>query len=71
MNGFRKLFVVSAVAFIALGVALAAAIIFGIWYGFEDEIIAKCTATLVVLFCSSGVLHGIAKGMCDKPKDDV
>jgi hypothetical protein len=71
MNGFRKLFVISAVVFIVLGVALAAVFIVGIWSGFDREIVAKCLATLGVLFLLAGFLLVVAQSMCEKPKDKV
>ena len=69
MNDFRKLLALSAIGCIALGVALAGAIILGIWTGFENELFSKCIGTLVVLFVLCGLLHSVAKGMCEKPKD--
>jgi hypothetical protein len=69
MNGFRRLFALSAVVFVGLGIALAAAVIVGIWWDFENPVLWKCTGTIFVLFFLSGVLHVVAKGMCEKPKD--
>jgi hypothetical protein len=69
MNGFRKLFAISAVAFIALGILLAVALIVGIWTSFNNESVGKSIGTLVVLFLLAGGLHGVARGMCEKPKD--
>jgi hypothetical protein len=69
MKEFRKLFAISAVIFIGLGVALAGAIIVGIWSDFESPVIGKSIGTIFVLFFLSGVLHVVAKGMCEEPKD--
>lgn len=71
MNGFRRLFAVSAVVFVGLGIALAATVIVGIWWDFENPVLWKCIGTIFVLFFLSGLLHVIAKGMCEKPEDKV
>ena len=68
MNGFRKLAAISAVIFIALGIALAGTIIVGIWIGFDGEMIYKAISTQVVLFLLFAILHNVAKGMSEKPK---
>jgi hypothetical protein len=68
-NGFRRLFAISAVAFVGLGVLLALAIIVGIWLEFESPVIWKCIGTIFVLFFLSGVVHAVAKAVCEIPKD--
>ncbi|MCB1206994.1 MAG: hypothetical protein KDN18_22260 [Verrucomicrobiae bacterium] len=69
MPPIKKLFAISAVVFLVIGVALALAMIAGIWLGFESGVVAKVIGTLFVLFILSGVLHVVVKGMCETPKD--
>jgi len=63
----EQLFVISAIATICLGVALALSIIAGIWTDFESRVIGKTIGTLTVLFLLSGFFHVVAKAACDKP----
>ena len=71
MNNSKTLLGISAFAVVGLGVALAFTIIAGIWGDFRGEVIGKLIATLFVLFVLATVLHSVAKGMCDKPKDKL
>ena len=71
MNGFRKLFRISAVLFIVLGLMLAIAVIAGIWLEFDHPAVWKSIGTLAVLFFVSGFLHVVAKGMIEKPRDKL
>ena len=69
MNGFRRLFAISAIAFVGLGVLLALAIIVGIWLEFESPLIWKSIATMLILWLLSGAVHVVAKAVCEMPKD--
>jgi hypothetical protein len=60
------MFVLSALLFIGVGIALAAFMIFGIWSDFEDRSIRKLIGTLAVLFILTGFLHAVARGACEK-----
>jgi hypothetical protein len=71
MDRFTRLYAISAMVFIALGIALAVALIVGIWTGFEDVIVGKSIGTLVVLLLLAGTIHVVAKGMCEEPKDRI
>ncbi len=68
MNGFNRLLVFSALAFLGFGVALTLTIIIAIWSDFESAVLWKAIGTLFVLFFFSGFLHVVAKGICEKPK---
>lgn len=65
-DGFRRIFVISALLFIAFGVALAALVIYAIWSESADRITSKAIGTLSVLFLLTGFLHLVAKGACEK-----
>jgi len=71
MNAFRKLSAISAVVFIGLGVVFAGSLIVGIWADFENPALGKAIASTFVLFFLSGVFHSVAKGMADRPKDQI
>lgn len=70
MDQFKRLFAISAVVFIVFGIALALAVIVGIWVNFDSELVRKLIGTLSVLFFLTGVLHIVAKGMCEPPNDN-
>jgi hypothetical protein len=67
MHNFHRLSILSAFAFVALGVILTLTIIVAIWGEFGSKTLWKTIGTLFVLFVFSGFLHAVSKAMCEKP----
>ena len=66
---FQKLKAWSALSSVICAALVAVALIVGIWFEFESEILWKSIATIFVLFFLSALTHAIMQGMTQKTNE--
>ena len=70
MTPSKRLLGASALIFVILAVLLAGTFIIAIWVEFDSALLQKALGTELVLLLLFGLLYSVAKGMCDKPKEN-